>query len=107
MPLLEHRSTPTRLGPIAIQVLQYLSAHPEAQDTVEGITEWWLLENSIRRATIEVQQALAQLQAEGLVLGRSGGDRRVHYRLNPRKRRAVALLLRRYIGRNEGPDRTR
>ncbi len=102
----EHPSTP-RLSSIAMEILSYLDSHPLPQDTVEGIAEWWLLEKRIRRPTTQVQRAVGQLQAEGLLAARTGTDGRVHYRLNPRKRRAVALLLRRYIGRNAGPDRTR
>ncbi len=94
MPLPEDRSTQPRLGPIAIQILSYLAAHPAAQDTVEGIAEWCLLEKRIRRPSTQVRRAVEQLQAEGLLAARTGTDGRARYRLNPRKRRTVALMLR-------------
>ncbi len=107
MPLPEHRSTQTRLSSIAMEILAYLDSHPLAQDTLEGIAEWWLLEKRIRRPTTQVQRAVGQLQAAGLLVARTGTDGRVHYRLNPRKRKTVALILRSSIGRNEGPARKR
>jgi DNA-binding MarR family transcriptional regulator len=82
-----------RLGPVALQILAYLSSHREAQDTVEGIAEWWLLEKRIRHDIPEVKQALAELAAHGLVLERRGRDGRIHYLLNPRKRRTFAQHL--------------
>lgn len=86
-----------RLGPVALQILSYLSTHPNAQDTVEGIAEWWLLEQRIRHVSRHVKQALAELVAQGMVLERTGEDARVHYRLNPRKRKTLAQVL------NEAP----
>ncbi len=76
-----------------MEILSYLNSHRLAQDTLEGIAEWWLLEKRIRRPTTQVQRAVEQLQAEGLLAARSGTHGRVHDRLNPRKRRTVALLL--------------
>jgi hypothetical protein len=74
--------------------LVYLSTHRNAQDTVEGIAEWWLLEQRIRHVITEVKKALSELVAHGLVLERGSRDGRVHYRLNPRKRKKAAQHLR-------------
>jgi hypothetical protein len=82
-------------SPIAYEILAYLAAHPEAQDTVEGIVQWWLLEQHIQRQTVHVKAALAQLVAEGLVLERKGKDARVHYRVNQHKLDEIAVLLKR------------
>ncbi len=78
---------------IAHEILAYLAEHPGAQDTVEGIVEWWLLEQKIKRRTAQVKEALTQLVAEGLVLERKGKDSRVYYRLNRRKYGAIRALL--------------
>lgn len=56
--------------------------HPEAQDTVEGITDWWLLEERIRFVSAEVSRALADLSGRGFVLARRQRDGRVVFRLN-------------------------
>jgi hypothetical protein len=84
-----HKSKPS----MANEVLSYLSGHPEAQDTIEGIAEWWLLEQRIRHEITEVKKALDELVAQGLILERSGRDGHVHYRFNPRKRKTGAHYL--------------
>ncbi len=83
-----------RLSPVARQLLAYLSAHPDAQDTLEGIAEWWLLEQRISQVITEVKKGLAELVAHRLVLEAKGRDDRVHYRLDPKNRRAVDQHLR-------------
>ena len=85
--------TPPR-APIFYEILAYFADHPQAQDTVEGIVEWWLLEQRIKRATTQVKAALTQLVAEGLVIPREGTAGRVSYRLNRQKLRNIRRLLR-------------
>lgn len=77
------------LSPVARQILDYLSTHKDAQDTIEGIAEWWLLEQRIRIVITDAKKALDELVEQGMVLARKGQDGRVHYRLKQRKR-AVA-----------------
>jgi predicted urease superfamily metal-dependent hydrolase len=78
---------------IAREVLAYLTEHPGAQDTLEGIVEWWLLDQAIREWTKNVREALMELVAEGLVIERNGRDGRTHYRVNGRKLGAIRKLL--------------
>ena len=78
---------------IAKEILAYLAAHPDAQDTMEGIVEWWLLEQEIRRSTALVNAALAELVSQGLVLERLGRDGRTHYRINRNKAARIRALL--------------
>ena len=93
------RSPPAnRRGPVAVQILAYLSTHRDAQDTVEGIAEWWLLEQRLRPLIAEVKKALNELVANGLVLERRGRDGRVRYRLNPR---AVHEHFRKGVGHGD------
>jgi len=84
-----------KAGPsqIAQDVLAYLVEHPQAQDTLEGITHWWLLEQEIARRTAEVQSALVDLVTKGLVLERRGADGRIHYRINQDKSEEIRELL--------------
>lgn len=78
---------------IARDVLSYLAEHPEAQDTFEGIVEWWLLEQKIKRQTAEVREVLDNLASRKLILERRAGDSRTHYRLNRRKVKAIKAFL--------------
>jgi hypothetical protein len=84
-------STPTT--PLFYEVLAYLFNHSEAQDTVEGIVEWWLLAQRITHQRTKVKAALADMVALGLVLERKGPDGRLHYRINTNKAREIQQLL--------------
>ena len=78
---------------MAHQILAYLHANPDAQDTLEGIIEWWLLDQNIKRQSERVKQALAQLTARGLIVARMGTDSRVHYGIDRSKRDEIESLL--------------
>ena len=78
---------------IAQEILAYLAEHPGAQDTLEGIVQWWLLEQEIQRRTAQVRAALAELVARELVLERQGKDGRTHYRINRRRSAQIRELL--------------
>jgi len=56
------------------EILAYLADHPQAQDTVKGIVEWWLLEQRIKRAKTQVKAVLAQLVGEELMFARTGAE---------------------------------
>ena len=53
------------VGTIADGIERYLTQHPEAADSVEGISAWWL---SSQHGTDAVLAALEQLEARGVVL---------------------------------------
>jgi len=78
---------------VAHEILAYLVEHPDAQDTLEGIVQWWLLEQRIKRQTAKVKEALAELVAKGLVLERKGKNARIYYRINRRKYGEIRALL--------------
>jgi Tfp pilus assembly ATPase PilU len=78
---------------LAYDILAYLAEHPGADDTLEGIVHWWVLEQKIKRLTIGVEIALSKLVAQGLLLEHSRKDGRTHYRINRRKVREIQNLL--------------
>jgi hypothetical protein len=80
--------------PLADEVLAYLLQHPQAQDTVEGIAEWWLLEQRIRGAIAEVEIALHDLVDHDFLVARQCGDGRTYYGLNRAKEREIQRHLR-------------
>lgn len=76
------------------EVFEYLVQHPDAQDTLEGICDWWLLERRVRRSVAEVEAALGKLVVRGFVAARRGNDGNTHYRLNrPHGRRLQKPVL--------------
>jgi hypothetical protein len=84
---------PTKEILIAQDILSYLLTHTAAEDTVEGIAEWWLLEEKIKRRTKEVQTALDELVAERLIVARESKDSKIHYRINKRKMNRIRAIL--------------
>jgi Fe2+ or Zn2+ uptake regulation protein len=55
------------LDSLRSDVLEYLAAHPEAADSVEGILGWWLPKQRYEKAKTKLQRVLESLAAEGLV----------------------------------------
>ncbi len=52
---------------IARMILDYLRKNPEASDTLEGISRWWLEYEKIDSTTEEVAVALEKLIKQGKV----------------------------------------
>ncbi len=75
------------------QILAYLVEHPEAQDTVEGIVEWWLLERTIKFQKTQIIKAISELVAKGLVIENKGRDSQTHYRINQSKYKEIRKLV--------------
>jgi hypothetical protein len=75
------------------EILAHLAAHPDCEDTLEGIAEWWLLERAIERRLREVEGALDRLVAEGLLERRGGAGARPRYRLRDERRQEVERLV--------------
>jgi hypothetical protein len=65
---------------ISEEILEYLRKHPEASDTLEGITEWWLLNQRIHDEVIKVKEAVSSLVEGGWLVEIKGSDSRVRYR---------------------------
>ena len=91
--------------PIADKVLAYLVQHPQARDTMEGIVEWWLLEQRIQRATTDVETALSDLVRKDFLITHHCSDGRISYGLNREKEREIRRHLRRAEGAHTTTDR--
>lgn len=57
-----------RVAKIAEDILHYLVKHPNAADTFEGISQWWLARIRIEEAASEVRRALDRLVQGGVVV---------------------------------------
>jgi hypothetical protein len=75
------------------EILRYLIAHPNAQDTVKGIVTWWFLERTIKPRTALVEEVLKKLVADGLVIAHKGSDSQTRYKMNRRRRKEIISLL--------------
>lgn len=80
---------------VAHRILKYLVENPQAQDTPEGIVEWWLLDRFTKGNAARVREALEELVTAGLVLARRGRESRAYYKINRRKLKEISALLRR------------
>ena len=80
---------------VARAILDYLRQNPSAQDTLSGITEWWLPRQQIRTQTTTVKDALDLLIADELILEVKGKDSQSHYRINDRKWAQIQTMFER------------
>ena len=83
---------------IGYQLMTYLVEHPEAQDTLEGIMEWWLLERQIKFQTDRVKDALSELVSRGMILEQKGSDSQTRYRINKARYKKIQELVNRING---------
>ncbi len=65
---------------IAHAILAYLAEAPDAMDTLEGVTEWWLLRQRVRDDMESVGRALETLVEQGVIDAVGAGSQR-RYRL--------------------------
>ena len=75
------------------EILRYLIAHPNAQDTVTGIVTWWFLERPIKPRTALVEEVLKKLVADGLMIAHKGSDSQTRYKINRSRREEIISLL--------------
>ena len=68
---------------LADAIMAYLTEHPDAADTLEGIAEWWLMRQRVRVEVDSLQNALDQLTETGY-LEASGESDNPRYRLRGR-----------------------
>jgi hypothetical protein len=67
----------------APEILDYLARHPSAQDTIDGILNWWVLDSCIRTWAPRIMEAVAYLVERGLLEEKPSVDGHVFYRLSP------------------------
>ena len=78
---------------VSREILRYLLRHPDAQDTLEGISEWWLLEETIIRKYAEVEAALTKLVDRGFVLEKRVVNLGTLYCLNKIKAEQITEIV--------------
>jgi len=78
---------------VAMQILSYFVRNPSAADSLEGITQWRLLEEAIHCSLLETSDALQWLLEQGYLAEIAKTRRGSLYRLNPERRHEAELLL--------------
>ena len=78
---------------VARAILDYLCKHPDAQDTLSGIAQWWLAEEKMKTRTVTIEEALNELIVGGFVLTRRGKDSQIRYRINEQRLNDIEVLL--------------
>jgi hypothetical protein len=69
------------LSETAQAILDYLRRYPEAQDTLEGIVQWWLPEQRFTPRVATIKEALQELLAAKFISEHRGKDAQVSYRI--------------------------
>ena len=82
-----------RRSQIIRAILDYLLKNPHAQDTLPGIAQWWLPQQQIKTNDATLNEVLTELVARELILQSKGKDSQLHYSVNKRKLRQIAVLL--------------
>ncbi len=67
----------------APEILDYLASHPEAQDTLDGILHWWVLDSCVKRWAPRIAEAVAKLVEQGFLEQKRSADGNVFYRVSP------------------------
>jgi hypothetical protein len=78
---------PTSTGAIAAAILRYIKAHPDACDTLQGVSEWWLARQRYDDTRRRVRAALQLLLDKGKAEAIPGADGHTVYRATARGRR--------------------
>ena len=75
------------------KILAYLMDNPDAQDTLEGIVDWWLLQQDIKRNVALIRKTVDALIHRGFLLERQGNDRTKHYQVNRERLPEISALI--------------
>jgi hypothetical protein len=67
----------------APEILDYLAKHPDAQDTIDGIVHWWVLDASIQKWAPKIAETVAQLVEQGFLEQKRSTDGKVLYHISP------------------------
>ena len=75
------------------KILSYLLDNPEAQDTFEGIVDWWLLQQDIKRNVALIRKTVDGLTHKGYLLERQRNGTTKYYQVNPERLPEISALI--------------
>jgi hypothetical protein len=82
-------STETSLPSPAPEILDYLARHPDAQDTIDGILQWWVLDACIRKWTPKITETVSLLVEKGFLEMKPSEDGHFLYRISSEYRNTL------------------
>jgi hypothetical protein len=86
----------------AVEILEYLARCPDAQDTIDGILHWWVLDAYIQKWAPKIAKTVAQLVQQGFLEEKPHSDGKIFYHISPR----YLSTLQQTPVRNSTPDAT-
>lgn len=69
---------------ISYEIMRYFVQNPDAADTLEGIIDWWLIEQKIKYELNIVVDSLKELVDRGYVIPVRASNK-IYYRINKNK----------------------
>jgi len=75
------------------KILTYLMDNPNAQDTFEGIVDWWLLQQDIKRNVALIRKTVDELIHQGFLLERQGHGTTKYYQVNRERLPEISALI--------------
>jgi len=66
----------------APEILDYLARHPEAQDTLDGILHWLVLDSCLKRWAPRVAETVTKLVEQGFLEEKPSPDGQTFYRVS-------------------------
>ena len=88
---------------ITYHILSYLAENPEAQDTLKGISEWWLSKQSGQPNVAAVKEVVASLVESGLVMESAREGPQTYYKVNRERLEEIKAWLAWFKG-SDAPD---
>jgi hypothetical protein len=70
----------TKIMTIAQEIDRYLAKHPNAADTLTGVTRWWLARQRYDETVEDVQAALEYLETRQTIVRQTNSDGTIIYR---------------------------
>ncbi len=67
-----------RIQSVAHEISRYINKRPNAAETVEGVTNWWISRQRIEESVEVVENALEYLVAQKTLVKRSLGRRTLY-----------------------------
>lgn len=59
--------TDEKLAKLADEIREYLTNHPNAADSLDGVAKWWLRRQRFEQSRSRIKQALDILETQGVV----------------------------------------